>query len=112
MVIPCDVPLTKSDAQRRQLTATVAWAQKLRAVLQPLLDAHGDRVHFRPSAGGISMVGLLPERPQRGKSSLRKLDAVVTNFEVLFLAHCQNIEHGRITGEKALQSYLIRNSHG
>jgi len=46
----------------------------MRETLQPLLDAHGDRVHFRPSATGVSMVGLLHERPQRGKSGITNLE--------------------------------------
>jgi hypothetical protein len=57
------------------------------------------------------MVGLLPDRPQRGKSGITNLDAVATNFEKLFEDHCQNIEQGRITGEKALQSFLIREAN-
>lgn len=47
--------------QRAHLEATVRWARQLRAVLQPLLDAHGSRVHFRPSSRGVTMVGLLHE---------------------------------------------------
>jgi hypothetical protein len=54
------------------------------------------------------MVGLLPDRPQRGKSKLKDLKGVANGFEALFDAHCRNVEHRRVTGEKALQSYLIR----
>lgn len=54
------------------------------------------------------MVGLLPDRPQRGKSGITNLARLVTNFESMFAAHCRDVEHGRVTGEKALQSYLIR----
>ncbi len=54
------------------------------------------------------MVGLLPDRPQRGKSGITNLECVAANFEKLYEDHCLNIEQGRITGEKALQSFLIR----
>ncbi len=36
---------------------------------------------------------------------------MATNFEKLFDDHCRNIEQGRITGEKALQSFLIREAN-
>ena len=93
--------------QRQRLLATIERARKVRATLQPLLDAHGDRVHFRPSSTAVAMVGLLPDRPQRGKSGITNLARVVADFEAAFAAHCRDIEHSRITGEKALQSYLI-----
>ena len=96
------------DLQRRRLRSTIEWAQKLRATLQPLLDAYGGRVHFRPSSTGIAMIGLLSDRPQRGKSGITTLARVVTDFEAMFAAYCQDVPHGRVTGEKALQSFLIR----
>jgi len=96
------------DLQRQRLLAIVEWAHKIRATLQPLLDAHGDRVHFRPSSTSVAMIGLLLDRPQRGKSGITNLDRLVADFEPMFAAHCRDIEHGRATGEKALQSYLIR----
>ncbi len=92
------------DLQRQRLKATIEWARKVRTTLEPLLDAHGDRVHFRPSSTGVAMVGLLPDRPQRGKSGLTNLARVVADFEPMFTAHCRDVEHGRVTGEKALQS--------
>ncbi len=98
------------DLQRRRLQATIEWARKIRSTLQPLLDAHGDRVHFRPSSTAVAMVGLLPDRPQRGKSGITNLTPVVTDFEPMFAANCRDIEHGRATGEKALQSYIIRDA--
>jgi hypothetical protein len=99
------------ERQRAQLTATIGWAQKLRATLQPILDAHGDRVHFRPASGGVAMVSVLHHRPQRGKSGLRDLRRVANNFEELFRQHCVEIDHGRVTGEEELQSFLIRQSY-
>ncbi len=96
--------------QKRRLLATIEWASQLRSSLQPLLDLHGERVHFRPGSSGIAMVGLLPERPQRGKSGLRNLSALVAGFDAMFATHCRDIEQGRVTGEKGLQSFLIRES--
>ncbi len=98
------------DLQRQRLQATTKWARRIRATLQPLLDAHGDRVHFRPSSTAVTVVGLLPDRPQRGKSGITNLDRLVADFEPTFAAHCRDIEHGRVTGEKALQSYIIRDA--
>ncbi len=97
--------------QRHRLEATIAWAGRIRAELQPILEAHGERVHFRPSSTGVAMVGLLPDRPQRGKSGLRDLARVAANFEALFAAHCMDVEQGRATGEKKLQSWLIRDAY-
>jgi hypothetical protein len=94
------------ERQRAQLIATINWAQQLRAVLQPILDAHWDRVHFRPSSLGVTMVGLLPHRPQRGLGGFSKLRHLADNFEELFRQPCVEIEHGRVTGEKELQSSL------
>jgi hypothetical protein len=53
------------------------------------------------------MVGLLPARPQRGKSGITNLRSMAARFEALFDHHCRNVDHRRITGEKALQSFLI-----
>lgn len=58
------------------------------------------------------MVGLLHDRPQRGKSGIRNLDGLVKDFERMFGVHCRDVEHGRATGEKALQSALIREAYG
>ncbi len=97
--------------QRQRLEATIGWARRLRASLQPILDAHGDRIHFRPGKSGISMVSLLADRPQRGRSRFCDLDALAADFEGTFARYCQDIEQGRPTGEKALQSFLIRESY-
>jgi hypothetical protein len=97
--------------QRRRLEKTITWARKIRGSLQPLLDAHGDRVHFRPSSTGIAMVGLLHDRPQRGKSGITNVDRLARDFEATFGVHCRDIDQGRPTGEKALQSFLIRESY-
>lgn len=96
------------DQQRQQLRKTVEWARRIREELQPVLDKHGDRVHFRPSSGGVTMVGLLPSRPQRGRSGVRNLRSLVERFDDEFNSHCRDIDQGRPTPEKALQSFLIR----
>jgi hypothetical protein len=97
-----------TDSVRVHLAKVTDQATRIRADLEPLLDAHGDRVHFRPSSTGIAMVGLLPSRPQRGRSGIRNLPMLVANFEAEFAANCRDIEQGRPTPEKALQSFLIR----
>ncbi len=105
-----DGGMTDRDKQREQLTATIKSAKKIRASLQHLLDAHGDRVHFRPAAGGVTMVGLLHDRPQRGEGFANH-EHIVADFETLFQKHCRDIEQGRRTREKELQSFLIRESY-
>lgn len=99
------------EKQRRHIEAVAGWAAKTRAILGPILERHGDRVHFRPGSKGVAMVGLLPDRPQRGKSGIHDLERVAENFEELFAKHCRNVPHGRVTGEKALQSFLISESY-
>lgn len=98
------------NSQREHLAKTIEWARRIRAELQPLLDAHGDRVHFRPSSEGVALVGLLPKRPQRGRSGVRNLAALAASFEAEFKEHCLDVEHGRPTPEKGLQSFLIRSA--
>jgi hypothetical protein len=101
---------THADQEKR-LKATIDWAHKVRECLSPLQCTHGDRVHFRPASTGVSLVGLLPDRPQRGKSGLTNLDNVAANFEKLFEDNCITVDQGRVTGEKALQSFLIREAY-
>ncbi|HEX6242480.1 MAG TPA: hypothetical protein VFZ61_16320 [Polyangiales bacterium] len=100
-----------ADRQRTHLKAVAAWAARARETLGAIMLTHGHQVHFRPASGGVAMIGLLPERPQRGKSGLCDLRRVARDFEQLFAAHCRDVPHGRITGEKALQSYLIRDAY-
>jgi hypothetical protein len=97
--------------QKVQLGKTIEQAKELRASLQPLLDANGHRVHFRPSSTAVAMVGLLAKWPQRGKSGITNLDAFAQNFEAEFAAHCSGGEERRPTPEKKLQSFLIREAY-
>lgn len=99
------------ERQLHQLGEVTKWAKRIRETLGPVLEAHGDRVHFRPGSKGVAMVGLLPDRPQRGKSGLTKLDRVARDFEAPFTEHCRDIPQGRVTGEKALQSFLISEAY-
>jgi len=93
------------------LKLTAFWANKIREELQPILDSHPGRVHFGPSASGVAMIGLHPDRPQRGRSGFRNLRRVRENFDKLYDKHCVKCEHGRSTPEKALQSFLIREAY-
>jgi len=97
--------------QRKQLEGTIHWASQLRETLQTLIELHGDRVHFRPSSSGVSTIGLLHERPQRGAGALTSLKQITEDFENFFARHCNPKDHGRKTGEKELQSFLIREAY-
>jgi hypothetical protein len=99
------------DRQRNHLAGVIRWAKEIHKHLQPVLDAHRGQVHFRPSSGGVAMVGLIPERPQRGKSGIRDLERLAADFDAEFRKHCIEIEQGRSTAEKALQSWLIAEAY-
>jgi len=93
------------------LKQTAFWAKRIRDELQPILDSHPGQVHFRPSAGGVAMIGLNPKLPQRGRSGFRNLVRVRKNFDELYGKYCLKREQGRSTPEKALQSFLIREAY-
>lgn len=57
------------------------------------------------------MVSVLHDRPQRGKGGITDVDGLARDFEAMFGAHCRDIDQGRPTGEKALQSFLIREAY-
>ncbi len=97
--------------QREQLKETIEWARTISTDLGELQKSEGARVHFRPSSNGIAMVGLLPDRPQRGKTGITKSKQIAADFEKLFKKHCVDIGHGRKTPEKELQSFLISESY-
>jgi hypothetical protein len=98
------------ELQRARLLSIIDWARKIRSTLKPVLEAHADRVHFRPGSGGFAMLGLLPQRPQRGQTGLQSPTRVAADFDRVFAKHCVDIDQGRVTPEKALQSWLIRNA--
>jgi hypothetical protein len=97
--------------QQECLREIIGCAANLRATLQPILDANGHRVHFRPSSSSVAMVGLSAERPQRGEGGFTNLHALAKDFEAEFAKHCGGVEQGRPTPEKALQSFLIREAY-
>lgn len=57
------------------------------------------------------MIGLLPDRPQRGKGGYRNLAKLASSFEEEFDRRCRDIDQGRSTPEKRLQSYLLADAH-
>jgi len=57
------------------------------------------------------MVGLLPGRPQRGKGGYRNLERLAQDFENEFRKHCVDIDQGRPTEEKRLQSWLVADAY-
>lgn len=95
------------DAQRAHLLAVIGWAERAASALGEAKRANAHRIFFRPASTGVSMVGLLPDRPQRGRSPRRDLEALARGVDRLFEDHCQQVGQGRGTPEKALQSYLI-----
>lgn len=99
------------DAQRERLRRTIEWARKVETQLADVREQRLGQVHFRPSSTGVSMVGLLPERPQRGKSGITNLKRLAANFDAEFRAHCVDCPHERPTPEKRLQSYLLSGAY-
>jgi len=99
------------EAQRERLRRTIEWARKVEIHLADVREQRLGQVHFRPSSTGISMVGLLPERPQRGKSGISNLSRLAANFDSEFRAHCVDCPHGRPTPEKRLQSHLLSGAY-
>jgi hypothetical protein len=97
--------------QREHLVQVIRWAQRIRDHLGGLQMAEGHRVHFRPSSGGVAMVGLSADRPQRGKSGIRDFDRLQREFERLYAKHCVDVDQGRPTPEKRVQSFLLRDAH-
>jgi len=42
---------------------------------------------------------------------MTNLSRIADEFESMFATHCRDIDHGRVTGEKALQSFLISDAY-
>lgn len=97
--------------QRIRLRQTIHWARKIEEELAEARRSRLGEVHFRPSSSGISMVGLRPDRPQRGKSRITNLQRLATTFETKFQTHCVDCDQGRPTPEKRIQSFLIANAY-
>jgi len=93
------------------LGAVTEWARGVRKTLEPIATQRAGAVHFRPSSGGVAMVGLRPDRPQRGRSGFRDLDRLARDFDALYTTHCVTPPHGRPTPEKRLQSWLTADAY-
>jgi len=105
------VQVEQDEAQQAHLAGASEWAKRCRERLEPLARAHAGRVHFRPGARGVALVGLLPSRPQRGRSGFRDLDRLARDFDSLFQSHCVDVPHGRATPEKKLQSWIMADAY-
>lgn len=102
-------------AQRQEyLAAVTRWAASARATLGPVLATHHQRVMFRPTSCGITMVSLLPGNSQCGHGGYLALSRLASDFEAQFKRHCATQTPKRPTPEKQLQSYVIRDAqaHG
>lgn len=97
--------------EHEHLDAVANWAARIRDQLAHLLERRNGEVHFRPSSGGIAMVGLLHDRPQRGKRSITNLARLAADFDAEFALHCVDCDQGRPTPEKQLQSFLIADAY-
>lgn len=96
------------EEQRQRLDRMTVQATEIRTKLSHLSQAGS--VHFRPTAQGITMVGLLPHRPQRGKGGYHA-DYLLGHFKTEFHTYCDEVAHGRPTPEKELQSFLISQAY-
>ena len=92
------------------LDQVIACATEIRAKLGGLAASQEGRVHFRPTGNGITMIGLLPRRPQRGRGGY-SADRLLRDFDAEFHKHCEDIAQGRPTPEKEVQSFLIRDAY-
>lgn len=100
--------MTVHDTQRDRLRRTIHRAREIEAHLADVRARYLGRVHFRPSSTSIAMIGLLPDRPQRGNSSITNLPRLADTFEHTFTTHCVACDHGRATTpENRLQSHLV-----
>lgn len=96
------VPLDLCEVQRDRLRRTIAWAAWARAELGELAREYVGRVHFRPSASGVSVVRLSPDGPQLGQRVGRDASRIRQAIEQTL-----KLTPGRPTPEKRLQSFLI-----
>ena len=103
--------MSYADNRRKHLRLTTDWARRVREDLGGVLKEHLGQVHFRPASQGVAMVGLLPERPQRGRPGIRDLKRLARSFEARFHRDCVNVDQGRPTPEKRLQSWLLADAY-
>ena len=104
--------MSYAEKRREHLRLTTEWARRVREDLGGVQQEHLGRVHFRPTSGGVTMVGLLPQRPQRGRGGFRDLQRLAENLESRFRRHCVDIpKKKKKTPEKRLQSWLISHAY-
>ena len=104
--------MTPADKRRARLLAVTGWAERARLELSDLPEHHVGRVHFRPGATGVTLVGLLPERPQRGsKRPARDLPRLLRELDSRFQRDCVDITQGRETREARLQSWIVAEAY-
>ena len=93
-----------------RLSRIAACAKEIRISFAHKLAHYVGRVHLRPTNSGITLVGLLPSRPQRGHGGYC-VDRLLARFDHEFERWCVNVAHGRQTPEKVLQSFLISRAY-
>jgi len=98
---------TLHQQREEKLSSMAMWAGRIQDTLGDILVAHGHEVMFRPGGEAISMVSLRLDRPQRGKSGIRDVVGLAQNFDVQYRKYCVDIDQGRSTPEKRLQSHLV-----
>lgn len=99
------------EKQRKHVRGTIHWAREIETHLAEARRTHLGDVHFRPSSGAATMVGLRPDRPQRGKGGYRSLERLARRFDEEFQKHCVAVAQGRPTPEKRLQSWLLAEAY-
>jgi hypothetical protein len=98
-----------SDQNHTRLARMINNADDIRNQLSDQLrQANGD-VHFRPTASGVTMVGLLPGCPQLGHGPYRAA-RLAADFQTEFDRYCRAAPK-RLTPEKEVQSFLIRDAY-
>ena len=100
-----------NSAREERLAKLLGWARKIPGPLREIHAAHGPVAHLRPTSNGMTLVGLVDGRPQRGRGGFRHPERLVRDFEALFEEHCLAAPQGRDTPEKELQSALLRDAY-
>lgn len=96
--------------QSARLTRIAVCAAEIREKLAGIILGRSGQAHFRPTDSGITLVGLLPDRPQRGRGGYTA-EHLLAKFETEFRRHCLEVPQGRDTPEKVLQSFIISRAY-
>ena len=97
--------------QRAQLKQILDRAERIQKHLGPLLQKHPGLVHLRPTAIGVDMVGLHPDRPFSGRPAIKKLRPLADNFEQELRQYCLEAEPERVTLEQKVRAFLMRQAY-